>query len=156
MCVPHRQLLKSMLLDPIVADIMTQIDTDQSMDNVTRSSTSSEMDANNFEEIILYQMTIANESRKFTSKVIQLTAVEDPVYIPGSFETIVADTTGDVIKLHLDVGAKCKENFVLLKALFRKFRFGTVWKLHDPEFHMKKEDESTMCIRYENCMRRPC
>lgn len=144
--VPHRRLLKNMLLDPIVAVIMAQNDTDQSMDDVTGSSP--EKDSNNFEEIILYQMTMANESRKFTSKVIQLTSVEDPVYISGNFETIVADTTGDVIKLHLDVGAECKENSVLLKELFKKFRFGTVWKLQNPEFHMENADESTMCIRY--------
>lgn len=99
--------------------------------------------SDDLEEIILYQMTLAKVSKIFTAKVIQLTVVEDSVFDSGYVETIVADTTGDVIKLRLNLTT---ENGYA-KELLKKFRFGTVWKLPNPDFRMENGDESTMYIR---------
>lgn len=105
--------------------------------------------SDNCEEIVLYQMTFARVSETFTAKVIQLTVVEDSMYDSGFLETVVADKIGDVIRLQLDVGAVPPDNRTLMK-LMRKFRFGTVWKLRSPDFHIGHGDESTMYIRYVN------
>lgn len=104
--------------------------------------------SDDFEEIILYQMTLSKVSETFTAKVIQLTAVEDPIYDSGFLDTVVADTTGDVIKLRLDLGVECPASSTL-KGVMKKFRFGTVWKLRNPDFIMENGDESTMYIRYQ-------
>lgn len=139
MCVAHRQRFKNMLSLPAAG--IGEHNGDQIMDK-----TSTNQDTDHFEEIILYQMTVAKVSKIFTAKVIQLTVVEDSMFASGYVETIVADTTGDVIKLQLDLGVDRPEYG---KELLRKYRFGTVWKLPNPDFRMKNGDESTMYIRYD-------
>lgn len=136
-----------MLSDPSFESLV-QLTFDDST-NSTLSSQALNNQCDNYEELILHQMTMVKVSRTHTSKMIQLTVVEDCIYnSSGYFETIGADTTGDVIKLQMNLGTERPEDH-RLKELMRKFRFGTVWKLLNPDFVMENGDESTMFIRYE-------
>ncbi len=145
-CIPHRRRLKNMLSDKATESLAQLTGDDENMDSMPQLAN---VNCDDYEELILYQLTVSNTSRKFTSKTIQLTVVEDSLYSSGYFETIVADTTGDVIKLQVNLGTERPENH-RLKGLMRKFRFGTVWKLRNPDFYMENGDESTMFIRYDN------
>lgn len=145
MCVPHRRRLKTLVGDAGTDDC--EMDVNQNMDiaSVYRRT-------DDYEEIILHQMTLTKVSKKFAMKVIQLTVVENSIFCGGMddsgyhIETIVADTTGDVIKLQLDLGAE-RPSFETLKRLMNRFRFGTDWKLLDPHFHVESGDDSGMYIR---------
>ncbi|KAG4067322.1 hypothetical protein HA402_000313 [Bradysia odoriphaga] len=103
-CVEHRRRLKDMLSDPAVASLVQLIP-----DNNT-SPIPSPLNCDDYEELILHQMTMTKVSRAHTSKMIQLTMVEDFIYSSSRFETVVADTTGDVIKLLVNLGAERPEN----------------------------------------------
>lgn len=139
MCVPHRRMLKKLLSDP-ASTILTKLDDNQNTNSTLPSANNNDEEAKDFEQIILYQMTLSKMSEVFTSKVIELTVVEDSLFskISGLFVMVVADTTGDVIKLQIDLGTNSPDNH-LLKELMKKFRFGTVWCLRYE------------VIRYENC-----
>lgn len=135
-----------MLSDPASA-AFAQVNCDESMDTMDHRP-SNNNDSDDFEEIILYQMTMTDKPGKFTSKVMRLTVAEDSLYTENHFETIVADTTGDVIKLRLDVGVDRPSN-QRLQELMKQFRFGTEWKLPNPDFYMDSRGDSTMYIRYD-------
>lgn len=139
-CVSHRQRLKMMLSDP-ATKILAELNA-QNTDSILPAN----IDLDDFDEIVLYQMTYAKVSEIFTLKVIELTVVEDSMYDSGFFETVVADKTRDVIRLRLDLGAARPDSHAEM-VLMKKFRFGTVWKLRNPDFHMENGDESTMYIR---------
>lgn len=145
-CIAHRRRLKNMLWDPATASLAQLTTGDQSMNSTSPSPNDN---CDEYEELILHQLTMTKVSQKFTAKMIQLTLVEDSVYNSGYFETIVADTTGDVIKLQVNLGAERPDNH-RLKGLMQKLRFGTVWKLRNPDFYMDNGNESTMFIRYDN------
>lgn len=141
-------MLKNLLSDPALA-VLAQIEGENTNSTLSSSNNNND-DSENFDEIILYQMTLAKTSEVFTSKVIRLTVVEDSLYskTSGFFEMVVADATDDVIKLQLDLGTNTPDDHTV-KELMKKFRFGTVWSLTNPDFHMENGDEKTMYIRYE-------
>lgn len=147
MCIRHRRLLQYYSADRISKGLIP-LDIDDYDDDVDNDYGLNDID--DFEEIILYQMTMKNKSARFTSKFIQLMVVEDSFFsvLTGLFEMVVADTTEDVIILQMDLGTVNPDIHTVQK-LMRKFRFGTVWNLKDPDFHMEKGNDLDMYIRYE-------
>lgn len=137
-CVPHRRMLEKLLSDP-ASTILTKLDDNQNTNSTLPSANNNDEEAKDFEQIILYQMTLSKMSEVFTSKVIELTVVEDSLFskISGLFVMI-------------DLGTNSPDNH-LLKELMKKFRFGTVWCLRNPDFRIENGDEKSMYIRYENC-----
>lgn len=143
-CVLHRHQLMNLLLDAATDAFIVERNDHNSV--ATRLPLNNDSDA--FEEIVLYQMTFYQKSDIFTAKVLHITVVEDSIYHCGYIETVVADKTDDVIKLKLDVGVDTPNSRTVTE-LMKQFRFGTVWQLRNPDFHIENGDESKMYIRYE-------
>lgn len=143
-CVSHRRLLNNFLANP-ASSFPTQVEGEE---NIDADVTPNNNNYDDFEEIVLYQMTLSKKSELFTSKAIKLTVVEDSLYSlkSGFVEMVVADITDDVVKLQLDLGASSRDSRTV-KELMKKFSFGTVWSLKNPDFHMENGDEDTMYIR---------
>lgn len=146
MCVAHRRRLQNMISD--TANDNLRISNEDGLVDSAETQPPANIGSNDFEELILYQLRMDKKSQIFTSKVFPLTVAEDFVYHSGLLEAIVADTTGDVIKLQLDLGVE-RSDCRTVKQMMAKYRFGTVWQLINPDFHMENRDKNTMYLRYE-------